>query len=167
MGTHSISALFATALVVLSVKMTLLIKSQKLNYYLISEACTVIQDLSLTLDNYKGVVDLLKERFADAQVLISANMDALLSLKIGSSCHDILHLRNIYDAGHVQARNFVPFDIYMDSYGPMLVSVLLNKLLKKEILSVFKQELVSREQLSIISQSSQNNYSGEYLYQFY
>ena len=112
MGTHSISALFATALVVLSVKMTLLIKSQKLNYYLISEACTVIQDLSLTLDNYKGVVDLLKERFADAQVLISANMDALLSLKIGSSCHDILHLRNIYDAGHVQARNFVPFDIY-------------------------------------------------------
>lgn len=130
MGTHSISALFATALVVLSVKMTLLIKSQKLNYYLISEACTVIQDLSLTLDNYKGVVDLLKERFADAQVLISANMDSLLSLKIGSSCHDILHLRNIYDAGHVQARNFVPFDIYMDSYGPMLVSVLLNKLLK-------------------------------------
>ena len=130
MGVHSISALFVTVLVVLSVKMTLLIKLQKLNFYLISEACTVIQDLSLTLDKYKRVADLLKERFADAQVLISTNMDALLSLKIASSGHDILHLRNIYDAVHVQARNLVPFDINMDSYSPMLVSVLLNKLLK-------------------------------------
>ena len=57
-------------------------------------------------------------------------MDALLSPKPASSSHDILCLRKIYDAVDVHTRTLVPFNINMDHYGTMLVSVLLNKLLK-------------------------------------
>ena len=86
-------------------------------------------------------------------------MDALLSPKPASSSHDILCLRKIYDAVDIHTRTLVPFNINMDHYGTMLVSVLLNKLLEeiKKILSVF-----SRERFSSIFRSSKNNYSGEY-----
>ena len=55
-------------------------------------------------------------------------MDAMLSLKAASSCHDILYLRKIYDVVDIHTRNLIPFDINVDYYGPMLVSALLNKL---------------------------------------
>lgn len=88
-------------------------------------------------------------------------------------------LQKIYDDVDIHTKNVVPFDTNMDHYGPVLVSVLLNKLpedFKIEIswhmptgkwklekpLSVFEQELLSRERFSNISQTSQNNYSGKY-----
>ena len=106
-------------------------------------------------------------------------MSAQLSLKPASSSSDILRLWKIYDAMDINTGNLVPFHINMDHYGPMLVSVLPSKLpenIKIEILrhmptgkrklekrlSVFKQEFLSLERFSSISQASQNNYSGEY-----
>ena len=96
----------------------------KFNYLkslLADEPCTVIQGLSLTLDNYKSAVEFLKERFADTQVILSENMDALLSLKPASPSHDILCLRKTYDAVDIHSRNLVPLDINIDNYGPMLI----------------------------------------------
>ena len=48
---------------------------------MVDEACTIIQDLSLSSGNYKRAVELLKKRFADTRVVILANMDVLLSSK--------------------------------------------------------------------------------------
>ena len=76
------------------------------------------------LFNYKSVAELLKERFADTQVIIQD----VLSLKSAPSSHDILCVQKIYDAVDIHTKNVVPFDTNMDHYGPMLVSVLLNKL---------------------------------------
>ena len=42
----------------------------------------------------------------------------------------ILYLRKIYDAVDIHTRTLLPFDINMNHYGPMLVSLLLNKFLE-------------------------------------
>ena len=55
-------------------------------------------------------------------------MNTFLSLKFTSPSHDILRLRKIYDVVDIHTRKLIPFDINMDHYGPMLLSVVLNKL---------------------------------------
>ena len=67
------------------------------NLFIVDEACTVNKGLSMTSDNYKSAVYVLKERFANTQVIISSNMEALLSLRSVSFSHGILGLQKIYD----------------------------------------------------------------------
>ena len=47
-------------------------------------ANSVISGLSLTSENYEKAIDLLRQRYANPQVLISAHMKKLVSLKIMS-----------------------------------------------------------------------------------
>lgn len=64
--------------------------------FIVDEACAVNKGLSLTLDNYKSAVYVLKRHFANTQVIILANMEALLSLRSVSFSHGILGLQKIY-----------------------------------------------------------------------
>ena len=55
----------------------------KFNYLkglLEEKASLVLQGLTLTSDNYQNAIAMLKERFGDPQVIITAHMDALLAL---------------------------------------------------------------------------------------
>ena len=64
---------------------------QKMNYlinFVEGQAPETIKGLSLKNDNYLIALDLLKERFGDAQAIISAHMNKLLSVE---------RVKNIYD----------------------------------------------------------------------
>ena len=75
-------------------------KVEKFNYLkgrLEGPAAAAINGFALTADNYDAVVTLLKERFADDQVIIQGHMDALLSLKKVPNVEDIRKVRKLYE----------------------------------------------------------------------
>ena len=49
--------------------------------FLDSKASDAIQGTNLASENYEHAVCVLKERFGDSQVIITASMDSLLDLK--------------------------------------------------------------------------------------
>ena len=72
----------------------------KFNYLkglLESPALSAITGLTLTDSNYEVAVDLLKQRFGNKQLVISAHMEALLQLPTALSITDIKRIRVIYD----------------------------------------------------------------------
>ena len=68
------------------------------------KACLALQGLVLTSENYKTAVNLLKERFGDAQVVITAHMDALLNIS-PTKTNAVNELRNIYDFFEIHTRS--------------------------------------------------------------
>ena len=94
-------------------------------------------------------------------------MDVLLSLPNIESCSDICLLRKMFDAIETTSRNLRPYEIDSNHYGLILISVVMQKLLKEfrlelsrqmsvgkwdlaKLLEVFSKELVSREQCQSI-----------------
>ena len=66
-------------------------------------AATAITGLSLTSANYKDALDLLKRRFAEKQLIISARMERLLKLPSIPS-EDIRKLGKLLDLIEAQIR---------------------------------------------------------------
>ena len=72
----------------------------KFNYLrslLDGDAAVIISGLALTSENYGEAVKLLRSRYGNKQVLISAHMDKLLNLSPVSFCNDVKRLRELYD----------------------------------------------------------------------
>ncbi|XP_078384164.1 uncharacterized protein LOC144666642 [Oculina patagonica] len=92
------------------------------------EASTAIAGLSLTEGNYGAAIDILKKRFGDEQKIISAHMDKLVKLSPVYNGKDTGRLRRLYDEIEVQIRGLQSMGIQADSYGTLLVPILLSKL---------------------------------------
>ena len=84
-------------------------------------AASCIAGVALTNGNYNTALDLLKNRFANPQLLISSHMDALLKLQGSSSGHDIRSIRRLYDT-------IESLGVESESYGSLLVLVIMNKI---------------------------------------
>ena len=61
--------------------------------FLDSKASDAIQGTNLASENYEHAVCVLKERFSDSQVIITASMDSLVDLKPIFSSQDMALLR--------------------------------------------------------------------------
>ena len=150
-------------------------KFNYLNSLLDKSAAKAIKGLTLTSENYVNAVKILNERFGDHQVIITANMDALLALKSISSSRDIQNLRSIYDTIEIHARNLENYDVNSEHYGPILISIIMNKLPDdfrldisrlmppgkwelKKLLDTFKNELTSREKCFYMSNKNNSEY---------
>ena len=133
-----------------------------------------IDGLSLTSANYKVALDLLKGRFANKQVIISAHMEHLLKLPSIPS-GDIRKLRELFDFIEAQIRALQALGVESTSYGSLLTPVILEKLpnevkliisrkLDKEVwelsdlLQVRKDELTAGERCSPVSESEHRNF---------
>ena len=102
----------------------------KFNYLkglLEEKASLVLQGLTLTSENYINAIVLLKERFGDPQVVITAHMDALLAISPVTS-NKVSDLRDICDVIEVHTRNMQLFEICANNYGPVLISIIMSKL---------------------------------------
>ena len=64
-----------------------------------------IAGLTLTAKNYNEAVKVLKERFANPQAMISAQMESLVKLPVIKSMNNITGLRKIYDHVESSVRN--------------------------------------------------------------
>ena len=75
-----------------------------------------------------GAIEILKKRFGDEQRTISAHMETLLKVTPVYNGKDAAKLRKSYDEIEVQIRGLQSMGIQADSYGTLLVPVLLSKL---------------------------------------
>ena len=115
-----------------------MMKFSYLRQKLDGKAKIALDGLTLTKANYKEAVKLLKERFGDEQYIIQAHMDALLALEpiIGG---DVAALRKLSDVVEVHIRNLQQFEIAVKNYGPVLISIIVNKLPKDVNLEIVRQ----------------------------
>ena len=67
---------------------------------------TAIARFALTNENYEAAVQVLEDRFANSQVIISSHMDALLKLDVVS---DILDVGKICRQSHSKPPEFKSF----------------------------------------------------------
>ena len=89
-------------------------------------AAEAISRLTLTADNYKEAVTILKKRFGNKQQIITKHI--LLSLEPVTSQHKLRELRQLFDLVEAQVRGLKSLGVESASYGSLLTSVLLQKL---------------------------------------
>ena len=148
-------------------------KAEKMNYLvnlLEGAAQETVKGLSLNNSNYDVALDLLKERFGDEQVIVSAHINSLLNLEVVASVSDIKGLRRLCDKIEGQVRCLEAMGLDPCGYGPLLIPVILTKIPEeikliisrkfgkgiwdaKAILEILNTELHVRERLSVNSQN--------------
>ena len=84
---------------------------------LCDSARETISGLLLTSENYKEAIKLLKDRFANPQVQVSAYMDQLYKLKRIESMANVYELRKLYDKVESSIRNLNSLGISSETYG--------------------------------------------------
>ena len=104
---------------------------EKFNYLrslLQRTALDSISGLALTEANYKEAIAILEQRFGNKQQIVAKHMDALLNAETITSSYNLKGLRRLYDFVETHVRSLRSLGVNSDSYGGILVSVLLNKL---------------------------------------
>ncbi|XP_065893821.1 uncharacterized protein [Dysidea avara] len=102
---------------------------QKFNYLkaqLQGDAARAIAGLPLTELNYQHSVALLEERFGQPHKLINAHMQVLLDMPNATA--SLTSLRLLYDTVATHTRALASLGKSKDSYGDIMVSVILKKL---------------------------------------
>ena len=102
---------------------------QKFNYLkaqVLGDAAQVIEGFPLTNANYEQSLNLLKERFGNPSKIVNAHMNALVQLP--SPSLDLPSLRSFFDNVEKNIRGLASVGVSHDSYGSLLVSILLGKL---------------------------------------
>ena len=147
--------------------------------YLISllegEAESCIGGITLSNENYEVALKMLKQRFGDEQILISAHMNKLLNLETTSNFIDIRELRSLYNNIEIQVRNLRGIGLEEKRYGPMLAPVIMSKLPQEikllltrkfgkdvwaidKLLETLQQEVEAREKVLLTENEGVENY---------
>ena len=103
----------------------------KFNYLhtlLEAPASDAISGLKLTASNYTEAITILKKRFGKRQQIITKHMDLLMNIDPVASPHNLKGLRHLYDTVESQVRCLKSLGVSADTYGSLLLSVLMNKL---------------------------------------
>ena len=139
-----------------------------LKSYVTSNAESAIAGLTLTADNYKVAVDILKDRFGKPQLLISNYMDALLKLPSINSVHETKKLRELYDKIEINIRGLNALGVESQSFGNLLVPSELRLIVSRKFgsegtwnldafLNALKTELEARERCTVMKTSGPSN----------
>ena len=103
----------------------------KFNYLrnlLEGSAAGAIRGLPLTAENYGAAKDLLKKRFGQPQIIINAHMEGLVKVAAVTVDNDLKRLRFLYDRVEAHVRAPQALGIQCESYGKLLVPLLMEKL---------------------------------------
>lgn len=126
------------------------------------KAKEAIAGLSLTDANYDEAVSILEGRFGDKEKIISAHMNAFMTLECVHMDHHTHDLRRLYDKVEANIRGLEALRVKPESYGALLTPVLVKKLPAElrlnlarkipsaewsvvKIMKLFKEELEARE----------------------
>ena len=104
---------------------------EKLNYlrsYLTEATGECIKVLPLTSANYQKVVEILKERYGNKQILISSYMDVLVKLPKADNKKHRDKLRKIYNSLETSVRNLADLGVVITSYGTLLISIIFDRI---------------------------------------
>ena len=100
--------------------------------------------LSLTDANYNAAVAILKKRFGNTQLIVNQHIDGLLWLTAVTLHHGVTGLRWLRDAIEANVRGLKALEIEKESYGSLMVSILMNKMPSK-IWLIVSRSLKSEE----------------------
>ena len=78
--------------------------------------------------NYLEAVEFLEKRFGNKQILITSNIDQLLSIFPVNNINEIKKSRELLDKVESTVRNLKFLDIDTKQYSPVLISLIINKL---------------------------------------
>ena len=94
----------------------------KFNYlksFIYGQVAETISGFSLTDENYKEAITLLKERYGNKQVLIFAHVESLFKLPAAATISESKKLRAIYDKTEAHVRSLKNIVLLLK---PMVVS---------------------------------------------
>ena len=98
-----------------------------LRTFLEGEAQNTISGLSFTDNNYNEALNILKNRFENNQVIISAHMNTLV--KRPSVNNEVVKaLQKFYDDVESHVRSLSTLGIEMENYGALISTLILEKL---------------------------------------
>ena len=96
-----------------------------------------VQELIITNENYSIALKILQERYANKQVLISSSMERFIKLQPITSMRNVKGLRTMYDLVEGNVRNSPRLGASSDTYGKLLVHLLIEKMPHTLIFSYF------------------------------
>ena len=131
---------------------------------------TAIAGFALTDENFEAAVQVLEDRFANPQVIISSHMDALLKLGVVSDILDVGKIRCLYGSIDIHIRSLQNLKVSSKTYGPLLVQLDLPKIPEEmrllisrkvgkdnrkmdKLLKEFKTELEARQRCTLMNTS--------------
>ena len=91
-------------------------------------ALEAIAGLALTGENYKEAIEILEARYGNKQLIINKHMDILLDVPAVQSLSEVGALRRFYDKVESQIRSLRALGQTSDSYGSLLIPVLMKRL---------------------------------------
>ena len=94
--------------------------------------------IQITSANYTEAIDILKQRFAQKQVIVSAHMESLLNLQAVSRERDIKALRKLYDNIESNVRSLKTLGVNFEQYGTLLIPIIMSKLPEETRLVITK-----------------------------
>ena len=83
--------------------------------YLKGPGKAAISDILITESNYFEAVELLQKRFGNKQILITSNIDQLLSISPVNNINEIERSRQLLDKVESAVRNIKSLDIDTDN----------------------------------------------------
>ena len=123
-------------------------KSLKFTYlrgYLKGSALAAVDGLTLTDKNYDEAVKILRDRFGNKQLLISANMKKILSIKAVCNSSNIEKIRAMFNDVEACVRNLRSLNVAQTQYGQALISIIWEKLPGDVQLVITRQMPVDKE----------------------
>ena len=150
-----------------------------LRRYLSGQALATISGLSLSKNNYTQAIKLLKERYGNPQVLITAHMESLLKVKRVKTMDSIEQLRDLYNDVESCVRNLKSLKVETSTYGCPLIPILndripdeLRVVISRKfggsmwtldlLLQYFNEELQVKERCVSFNKSSHTNRADHY-----
>ena len=103
-------------------------KFNYLNSLLAGVAREAVAGLSLTATNYQDAIAILKKRFGNVQQIKAKHMEILMTIEPVTSSRDLKALRKLHDPVESHVRSLSAIGVNPESYGSLLVPVLLNML---------------------------------------
>ena len=126
-------------------------KFSHLTSFLCKSAYDAISGLAPTNQNYLETVQLWKNRYGNAQLLINKNIEHFVQLDEIEKNNDIIRLRMFYNKVEITIRNLKSLNIEPSAYGSLLIPADLRTIFARkfsdrvwelnELLTLFKNEL--------------------------
>ena len=96
--------------------------------FLCDSAKLKISGLSLSSENYKEAIDLLKQCYGNTQVLINAFVKKFVQLPAVQNSNNVECLRLFYDQVETSVQNLKTLGVEISTYYSLLIPLLTEKL---------------------------------------
>ena len=121
-------------------------KFRHLKTLLEGQALTAIAGIQVTGANYENAIEILRDRFAQRNIIVNSHMEALLNLQKVFSEKDVKALRKLYDHIEINVRSLKSLGIDFAQYGTLLIPMVREL---DQVLANLKIELEAREACAI------------------